>query len=131
MPSTISNPNSVSLLPLSSRGRGSSTLGHRFLALHGVRQSPLGAPRNLAVKAMVADGRDSLDHLQRAGKMRQQQEPQRRAPKRGVAPSAPLGKIPLMFMLIFQHLFHAFLLCLLCLGEKVAIILEEKLDMPC
>ncbi|CAL9179445.1 unnamed protein product [Musa hybrid cultivar] len=91
MPSTISNPNSVSLLPLSSRGRGSSTLGHRFLALHGVRQSPLGAPRNLAVKAMVADGRDSLDHLQRAGKVRQQQEPQRHAPRRGVAPSAPLG----------------------------------------
>ncbi|XP_065028004.1 small heat shock protein, chloroplastic-like [Musa acuminata AAA Group] len=91
MPSTISNPNSVSLLPLSSRGRGSSTLGHRFLALHGVRQSPLGAPRNLAVKAMVPDGRDSLDHLQRAGKVRQQQEPQRHAPRRGVAPSAPLG----------------------------------------
>ncbi|XP_074589470.1 small heat shock protein, chloroplastic-like [Curcuma longa] len=88
--SAFSSTISLSLPLVSFRGRANAD--HR-LHRRGAVSVPRRSPADLSVKSMAGEGRDSLDHLQRASKIKQQQEPpQRGAAKRAVAPpSSPIG----------------------------------------
>ncbi|KAG6527982.1 small heat shock protein, chloroplastic-like [Zingiber officinale] len=88
--SAFSSTSSLSLPLFSYRGRANA--GHRLHRRGWAVSIPSRSPADLSVKSMAGEGRDSLDHLQRASKTKQQQEPQQlSAAKRAVASSSPIG----------------------------------------
>lgn len=81
----LSHLHSFSLPPLSSHNK-KTKISHIGVPFNGVFLSP--SKCKLAIKAMASEGKESLDHLQRASKAKNLQQ---QIPKSRIVQSPPLG----------------------------------------
>lgn len=105
----LSNLHSFSIPPLSSHNK-KTKISHNGVPFNGVFLSP--SKCKLAIKAMASEGKESLDHLQRASKAKNLQQ---QIPKSRIVQSPPLGKpisvpfLPSYFAISFPFLFFSLL----------------------